>query len=258
MACNAWNHHPDCNCDFAGGHGGHRVASQRVTPKISVDWLELFSNFATPNASCPVCEKPVYFIDTYLGGRVFFDDLGPPWPRHLCVHPDIYGRSLALRYGAWAREGWKICTDIYVKRLDFWLKRCEMKVGAITLQMNFPNFSNQGEILGARAQYKENPKKNFWNVSILSYCRWKEDDGSERGKWVEWRGKSVLSGSAELGKYFGKLELIDIGPDSPEKYKPLSVGRMKSSFIMERCEKCKKLLRSEDMRVHHHIFHSNN
>lgn len=42
-----------------------------------------------PNAKCPICSKPVYFIEMDNGGRVFFDDLGPPWPKHPCTDSRI-------------------------------------------------------------------------------------------------------------------------------------------------------------------------
>lgn len=39
----------------------------------------------SPNASCPVCGAAVYFYANQYGSRVFFDDLGPPWPKHPCT-----------------------------------------------------------------------------------------------------------------------------------------------------------------------------
>jgi hypothetical protein len=34
---------------------------------------------------CPVCGDAVYFNANEHGSRVFFDDLGPPWPKHGCT-----------------------------------------------------------------------------------------------------------------------------------------------------------------------------
>ncbi|MCF4127899.1 hypothetical protein [Methylobacterium sp. SyP6R] len=42
-------------------------------------------NVTIPNARCPVCYEPVFFFMAANGGRVFFDDLGPPWPKHGCT-----------------------------------------------------------------------------------------------------------------------------------------------------------------------------
>ncbi|MEV4658846.1 hypothetical protein [Micromonospora sp. NPDC049301] len=41
-----------------------------------------------PNARCPLCGASVYFYANEHGSRVFFDDVGPPWPKHPCTdHP---------------------------------------------------------------------------------------------------------------------------------------------------------------------------
>lgn len=41
--------------------------------------------FVNPNAKCPVCGVPVFFYANSFGSRVYFDDLGPPWPKHPCT-----------------------------------------------------------------------------------------------------------------------------------------------------------------------------
>lgn len=84
--CNASNHPAYCQCGF-GRKGGSAVdrgfraipdlfpsgASQRVT------------SYTHPNATCPVCGVAVFFYQSEHGGRVFFDELGPPWPKHPCT-----------------------------------------------------------------------------------------------------------------------------------------------------------------------------
>lgn len=43
-----------------------------------------------PNARCPLCGKEVFFYRSPSGGRVLFDELGPPWPKHPCTdHPEV-------------------------------------------------------------------------------------------------------------------------------------------------------------------------
>ncbi|MEQ1514892.1 MAG: hypothetical protein ABL931_00215 [Usitatibacteraceae bacterium] len=43
------------------------------------------ASFTTPNATCPVCGARVFFYQNDFGSRVYFDDLGPPWPKHPCT-----------------------------------------------------------------------------------------------------------------------------------------------------------------------------
>lgn len=44
------------------------------------------SRWATPNAVCPVCGAAVYFYSNEHGSRVYFDEMGPPWPKHPCMN----------------------------------------------------------------------------------------------------------------------------------------------------------------------------
>lgn len=41
--------------------------------------------FVDPNASCPVCGQAVFYYQNDHGSRVYFDELGPPWPKHPCT-----------------------------------------------------------------------------------------------------------------------------------------------------------------------------
>jgi len=41
--------------------------------------------WARPNARCPVCGQLVYFYSNEHGSRVYFDEMGPPWPKHPCT-----------------------------------------------------------------------------------------------------------------------------------------------------------------------------
>jgi hypothetical protein len=43
-----------------------------------------------PNARCPVCNVPVFFYANEYGSRVYFDDVGHPWPKHPCTDNPQY------------------------------------------------------------------------------------------------------------------------------------------------------------------------
>lgn len=43
------------------------------------------ASYINPNAYCPICGQSVYFYQSPYGGRVFFDDVGWPWPKHPCT-----------------------------------------------------------------------------------------------------------------------------------------------------------------------------
>jgi hypothetical protein len=100
MGCNAWNHRSNCTCDFRGGYGyggggrygGASRAGFSAVPvePASAGWSRArgdgtVASYVNPNARCPVCGASVYFYRSPYDGRVFFDDLGPPWPKHGCT-----------------------------------------------------------------------------------------------------------------------------------------------------------------------------
>jgi hypothetical protein len=43
------------------------------------------ARYVDPNATCPICGDDVFFYQNEHGSRVYFDDLGPPWPKHPCT-----------------------------------------------------------------------------------------------------------------------------------------------------------------------------
>jgi hypothetical protein len=87
-----------------------------------------YPSYVNPNARCPVCQEPVYFYQSPDGGRVFFDDLGPPWPKHPCTDSNqSWSREkvslldsilLDVQLLAIGRmQGWKPFISIYIRDL---------------------------------------------------------------------------------------------------------------------------------------------
>ncbi|MGD1037347.1 MAG: hypothetical protein ABR878_09135 [Roseiarcus sp.] len=98
-----YNHYPSCGCgwcvysdrphfrieqfkaQFAERDAKTLLARHSVT--------SLASCYVNPNAQCPVCAAPVFFYANRFGSRVYFDDLGPPWPKHPCTDDPRYRPS---------------------------------------------------------------------------------------------------------------------------------------------------------------------
>lgn len=92
------------------------------------------ASFTNPNASCPVCGTHVYFYQSPAGGRVFFDDLGPPWPKHPCTDNGMSAGSIArpavapattvsrpdAKRPQWLDDGWSpfICGEVQASTGD--------------------------------------------------------------------------------------------------------------------------------------------
>ena len=127
MACNGNNHGPNCNCGWGGVFYGQGLAFQR-------SYWQRNESYTNPNAKCPRCSASVYFYQSPYGGKVFFDGMGPPWPKHPCTDslyssiasdehkatPNIFSRLISQRSQPIValESGWfhTFCSDI--KTLD--------------------------------------------------------------------------------------------------------------------------------------------
>ncbi|WP_226699437.1 hypothetical protein [Qipengyuania gaetbuli] len=84
------------------------------------------SSLTVPNAKCPVCGDQVFFYWNDKGSRVFFDDLGPPWPKHPCTDnpapsgPRVRVKPPAPEYTPWRDAGWIPAIYEKSKREDGW------------------------------------------------------------------------------------------------------------------------------------------
>ncbi len=63
--------------------------------------------FTIPNASCPKCGASVYYYEHPNGARVFFDSLGPPWPKHPCTVLMTSRQSKNNKKPMLENSGWK-------------------------------------------------------------------------------------------------------------------------------------------------------
>lgn len=50
---------------------------------------------------CKICRRKVFYYSNDCGSRVFFDKLGPPWPKHDCEYQDM------LDSLKWYAENWR-------------------------------------------------------------------------------------------------------------------------------------------------------
>ena len=63
----------------------HPDPSYAPRPAVATMAFEFRQSYLNPNAKCPVCGQSVFFYQSECGGRVFFDDVGWPWPKHPCT-----------------------------------------------------------------------------------------------------------------------------------------------------------------------------
>ena len=108
--------HEGASCSFGAASWGH---GRPYTPRQSArgDWFLFhfgaYPTYTIPNARCPVCGAEVFFYQSPFGGRVFFDELGPPWPKHPCTDTNE-----AFRARFRSLEGAQLAHAIRLVQLD--------------------------------------------------------------------------------------------------------------------------------------------
>lgn len=100
-----YNHHPWCVCGWCQRNGWGAFSTseaQRCYDTHSARFLLQRASadrghmacFVQPNATCPVCRASVFYYQNRFGSRVFFDELGPPWPKHHCTSKPFAAQAL--------------------------------------------------------------------------------------------------------------------------------------------------------------------
>ncbi|MEV4414490.1 DUF2510 domain-containing protein [Catellatospora sp. NPDC049609] len=85
----------------------YRAVAYVPVPRAPQPPRSFSARWLRPNARCPVCGALVFFYANEHGSRVFFDEVGPPWPKHPCTDTAAYRaqsaagvpRSSPTRYG---------------------------------------------------------------------------------------------------------------------------------------------------------------
>lgn len=181
--CNAWNHPSDCTCGWGGdGHVGRRGSAKHVPANPNI-YFTHYTSYLNPNATCPMCGAQVFFYQSPNGGRVFFDELGPPWPKHPCT--DISSRPAGVRISShpatetsqnavqhnysWQKEGWKpfICISVDKVSPDYRVCRLYGHFNDSNVTLYVPLAS-----LSTRALFQirpDNKQLDVYQISIIQF-----------------------------------------------------------------------------------------
>lgn len=186
--CNAHNHSPNCQCGWGGvWYGGYsdsadwlfnsapyerRLGLQQGTRSV------LSGSFTVPNSSCPVCGANVYFYKSHYGGRVFFDALGPPWPKHPCTSSERVASPRA-EASSWHESAWHALSNVSIAK-----SQCSVSFYQLNGITNFKNIQltfRASEIVMAEIVRVRRLGKGKFEVSILDY-------DAAKLEWATWSG----------------------------------------------------------------------
>jgi hypothetical protein len=131
------NHTQNCLCGWCVYSDRVRRRQQRIGLNEAKLLLKKHgvtsksSCLVIPNARCPVCQAFVFYYSNDFGSRVFFDQLGPPWPKHGCTDNPrtlmprnmslkLRDAALAERLLASAQVVREIRGNFYPSSSDYW------------------------------------------------------------------------------------------------------------------------------------------
>ncbi len=89
--CNAFNHPRSCKCGWGSdGMVGYsnsydNYLDSELSALAKAYAFRAGSSSTQPNYQCKCCGAKVYFFQSSSGGKVLFDALGQPWPKHDCL-----------------------------------------------------------------------------------------------------------------------------------------------------------------------------
>lgn len=119
MSSRGHNHPTYCTCKFCQPH--NLAKDSHITTDL-ISRAGTRHSYTIPMA-CPVCGNAVFFYQSEHGGRVFFEELGPPWLKHPCTdgaRAVQYPTSITTepsqptRRYSWQEAGWLPVTDLRV------------------------------------------------------------------------------------------------------------------------------------------------
>ncbi len=90
------NHYASCTCGWCVKYSYSRYKASAALVSADLYSARRFLSehgvrryisacFVNPNAKCPECGAQVFYYENAHGSRVYFDHLGPPWPKHPCT-----------------------------------------------------------------------------------------------------------------------------------------------------------------------------
>lgn len=177
-----YNHYNHCDCGWC----------RRKNFKIRYEALFRSGySYINPNALCPICKARVYYYENHFGSRVFFDDLGWPWPKHPCtdkakaqskkvpiINNSTYSNeghflnNLGLRLDLYVLRYWRRDNKNKIVRIKF-----DRVIGNSSFQLNIKNSDlqkyrlNKNELTEAPSFAVRIIDENFRQIEFISVSK---------------------------------------------------------------------------------------
>lgn len=246
--CNANNHPPGCNCGwggvwYGGGSGGdfaHWLFNKpQPVRKVGLQiatMSDLSGTVTNPNATCPVCGAAVYYYESSYGGRVYFDELGPPWPKHPCTN-HVATSSIRPSASKWNEEGWKPFRDVTISE-KAGIPGVYSVTGATLGRKMSICFRSSKVVMADIIRYRHKSSGMF-ELSILDY-------DSTKKNWLVWSGMAAVDPAQLLESLTCSVIHYQSEPVENEKSKRSEIKRTD----MISCSVCTSKVREDRLTRH--------
>lgn len=246
---------------YGGGHNGEGDWLFRKGPRPRRLGFQtgttsaLAGGYTVPNSSCPVCGASVFYYESPYGGRVFFDSLGPPWPKHPCTSGDDRIRS-ARQHASWHTENWHPLTSVTIDAHGPTgsLYRMTGQHAGRSYTMHF----SAPEIVMAEIVRVRRVGAGEFELSILDY------NAPERA-WCSWSGRAFVTDSHALRASGLHKAIIHSHPAPEAKVAPIPKGVLSASTpapatpphppLLIGCPDCTATLKAERLLRHLRLVH---
>jgi hypothetical protein len=250
MSCNGHNHPPDCSCAFRGGWSGfntfdplRRLLGNEPRPRQlgfqHGTASPLAGGFTQPEAKCPVCGDLVYFYQSPYGGRVFFDDLGPPWPKHPCTDRSTNSRQ-TNSHTPWHLNQWLPLTRASIEEIS--PVKGIYKISGVTSERQHSFFFRAEGIVMAEIVRIRKVGRGKFSLSILDY-------NTVEQTWCAWDG--IARTDSQHSSYDEPMRKSSSWKSfSPDVKIIRSDTRQQSNEDMSPCPHCGVLVRQRNLTRH--------
>jgi hypothetical protein len=250
--CNAHNHPPGCPCGWGGvwyGHGNtesdwlfrREPRPRKLGPQRGTSSL-LAGGFTVPNSRCPVCNASVYYYESPYGGRVFFDSLGPPWPKHPCT----FGAPttvLASSGRSWQQRNWEPVTSVAIEA--FGRGGDLFRISGRHAGHELSAYFRAHEVVMAEIVRVRKAGSGRYDVSILDY-------DTVANCWYVWDGKLFVS-DALAGRESGLTKTLIHSHAAVAPIKAASADLKPAATDVLQCPDCNASVGSK--RLARHLRH---
>ena len=176
-----------CSGSGGSGYGGGWIERETQSGQRFVfGWIE-YPSYVNPNARCPVCGADVYFYQSPYGGRVFFDELGPPWFKHPCTSSDD-------------SIGWAKLRETGV---EHWLINPEQPD-----ESNLPANDSSQEVEARIRQDRERREPPEWQKAGWSPLLLSKAEPTPSGVIIQ--GSELLPNSKTIERKFNQIDIQDL------------------------------------------------